>query len=113
MDEDDGGLKPRLVGSGQNRVRYFLESILDPHAVVGFPYQSVTLCLEDGSQVSGIVEAESESAWLMRQQYGTCLLDQHDVLEVLRSQQSFMPDGLLDGLQEREVLELLKFLMTL
>ena len=60
------GWGPRLVGSGQNRVRYFLESILDPHAVVGFPYQSVTLRLKDGSQVSGIVEAESESAWLMR-----------------------------------------------
>ncbi|MEK9949165.1 MAG: PVC-type heme-binding CxxCH protein [Verrucomicrobiales bacterium] len=113
MDEDDGGLGPRLGGSGQNGVRYFLESILDPHAVVGFPYQSVTLRLKDGRQVSGIVEAESESAWLMRQQEGTRLVDQQEVLEVQRSQQSLMPDGLLEGLQEREVLELLKFLMTL
>jgi len=40
-------------------------------------------------------------------------VDQQDVLEVQRSQQSLMPDGLLEGLQEREVLELLKFLMTL
>ena len=68
MDEDDGGLGPRLGGAGQNGVRYFLESILDPHAVSVFPYQSVTLRLKDGRQVSGIVEAESESAWLMRQQ---------------------------------------------
>ena len=52
--------------AGQNGVRYFLESILDPHAVVGFPYQSVTLRLKDGRQVSGIVEAESESAGTFR-----------------------------------------------
>ena len=69
--------------------------------------------MKDGRQVSGIVEAESESAWLMRQQEGTRLVDQQEVLEVQRSQQSLMPDGLLEGLQEREVLELLKFLMTL
>jgi putative heme-binding domain-containing protein len=69
--------------------------------------------LKDGRQVSGIVEAESESAWLMRQQDGTRLVDRQDILEVQRSQQSLMPAGLLDGLQEREVLELLKFLMTL
>ena len=113
MDEDAGGLGPRLGGSGQNGVRYFLESILDPHAVVGFPYQGVILRLKDGSQVSGIAEAESESAWLMRQQDGTRLVDRQDVLEVQRSQQSLMPQGLLDDLQEREVLELLKFLTTL
>ena len=49
----------------------------------------------------------------MRQQDGTRLVDRQDVLEVQRSQQSLMPQGLLDDLQEREVLELLKFLTTL
>jgi len=103
-------LGPDLSGSWRNGVDYFVESIVDPNAVVGVDFQLNLITKRDGTVVSGMVERETETALVVRTPTETLNVPRSDIAarEVLA--QSLMPPGLLDALPEREVVELLMFL---
>jgi len=110
---DDGiRLGPELTGAGKNGIRYFLENIIDPDAVIGADYQMTILETKDGDILSGLVANESPSAVTMRTPTGESIIPKTDIASREKSAKSLMPEGLLDSLSERERLELLKFLTT-
>ena len=46
---DEGArLGPELTGAGQHGVRYFLENVIDPDAVIGTDFQATTIEMKDG-----------------------------------------------------------------
>jgi putative membrane-bound dehydrogenase-like protein len=105
-----GGFGPDLAGAGGNGPEYFLESLLDPNAVVGEDYQVTLLTTRDGGVLSGLVTAETEEAVTLRLVNETRVIEKSALAGRERLETSFMPEGLLDPLSEREVIELLKFL---
>ena len=57
---------PDLAGSGRNGVEYFLESVLDPNAVVGEDYQLTVVLKIDGTVISGLIQEERADALTIR-----------------------------------------------
>lgn len=101
---------PDLTGAGRNGIRYFLENIIDPNAVVGTDFQMTTVEKNDGESLSGLVIQETPSALVLRTVAGEVTVAKSAITQRSLSDRSLMPEGLLDGLNQREQIELLKFL---
>lgn len=104
---------PNLTGSGSNGARYFLENILDPNAVVGDDYALSIVRTKSGQTLSGILDGQSESSITLNTLTGPIIVPRPDIASISKSPQSMMPPGLLATLNERETIELLKYLESL
>src|SRR5205807_5567123 len=108
---DDGVLfGPELTGSAQHGIRYFLENIIDPNAVVGVDFQMTNIETKDGELVSGLLANETETAVTIRTPTEKVTVPKTKIIKRQLSEKSMMPEGLLDSLQPREQIELLKYL---
>lgn len=107
-----GKIGPDLAGSWRNGAGYFIENIVDPNAVVGEDFQMHVIARNDGSVVSGLLESETDAAITIRTASETVVIRKDEVKKRRKTPQSLMPEGLLDTLPEREVIELLKYLTT-
>ena len=68
--------------------------------------------LKDGDVVSGLLIKETPSAVTLRTTVEEVVLARQDIDTLETSMKSMMPEGLLEALQDREQIELLKFLMS-
>jgi putative heme-binding domain-containing protein len=59
-------LGPELTGAGKNGIRYFLENIIDPNAVIGADFQMTTVETKKGDVISGLIVNETQSAITIR-----------------------------------------------
>jgi len=103
---------PDLTGAGKNGIRYFLENIIDPNAVVGADFQMTTVETKQGDMISGLVINETPAAVTIRTTAGETVVAKADLAQRNPSENSLMPEGLLESLTDREQLELLKFLTS-
>jgi putative membrane-bound dehydrogenase-like protein len=104
---------PRLEGTGAKGIEYIVENILDPNAVVGKDFQARNILTADGLVITGVIIDESDSAVTVRTATDTKVIANGDIDEIIVSSNSFMPEGLLKQLTERERIELLMYLMSL
>ena len=111
--EEQNNLAPRLAGSGSKGIEYIVENVLDPNAVIGRDFQARNVLTDEGRVVTGLVAQETESAVTIRTATNRVTIDRDEIEEIRISENSFMPEGLLVPLNDREKLELLKYLMTL
>ena len=110
LDGQGGRLGPDLTGSWRNGLEYFVESIVDPNAVVGADFQLTLLTQRDGSVLSGMVERETETALVVRTVTETLSVPKSQISKRETLDQSLMPPGLLQSLPDREAVELLMYL---
>ena len=110
IGEDGVRLGPELTGAGKHGVRYFLENVIDPDAVVGADFQLTVVETRRGDTVSGVVGGETASAVTLRTTTGPVVVAKADIAKRETSERSLMPEGLLESLPDRERIELLKFL---
>jgi putative heme-binding domain-containing protein len=111
LDGDGGTLGPDLTGSSHNGLDYFLENIVDPNAVVGADYQLNVITKKDGGVVSGMIGSETDTMLVVRTATDTINVPKSDIKERQALEQSMMPAGLLEGVTQREALDLLRFLL--
>ncbi len=111
----DGGanIGPDLTGAGKHGIRYFLENTIDPNAVVGTDYRLTTIATRKGGLISGLIVRETPATLAIHTVAGEVVAAKEDILRRETSENSLMPEGLLESLNDREQLELLKFLMSL
>ena len=67
----------------------------------------------EGRVITGLVETETDSAITIRTATQNVTVAKEDIEEIQVSPNSFMPESLLTPLNDREKLELMKYLMTL
>ena len=105
-------LGPDLTGSHSSGLDYFLESIIDPNAVIGENFQLNIITLNDGKIISGM--PANETADVLTIQTLTEAVDIRKASMNTRQvlDQSMMPPALLESLPEKQVIELLKYLTT-
>jgi putative heme-binding domain-containing protein len=113
-----GGIQgPDLTSAGGRfSVRDMLVAVVEPSKEISDQYQASQFLLEDDSVVVGRV-ANLNGEDLMIQ---TNMLDpgnftnlkRQDIVEVRQSQVSPMPSGLLDTLNEQEILDLMAYLRS-
>ena len=109
-----GNIGPELtaVGSRFNR-RDLLDSILDPSRVIDDKYRNTVFAMKDGANVTGTVERDEAAKLFVRtnpQSPQTTALNKADIVRREASAISPMPPGLLNGLAENQILDLLAFL---
>ncbi len=112
LNGEGGKIGPDLTGSWRNGPAYFLENIIDPNAVVGEQYQLNVITKRDGSALSGMIEQETGTAVTVRTLTESVIVPKNEIKDRQKLAQSLMPPGLLEALPERQVIELLKFLMS-
>jgi putative membrane-bound dehydrogenase-like protein len=105
-------LGPELTGAGKNGIRYFLENIIDSNAVIGADFQMTTIETRGGDVISGLMLGETPSAITLRTITGEIVTAKADITQRQTSEKSLMPEGLLESLNDREQIELLKFLTS-
>jgi putative membrane-bound dehydrogenase-like protein len=105
-------LGPELTGAGKHGIRYYLENVIDPNAVIGTDFQVTTVETKDDETISGLLTGETPSALTVRTTTGETVIPKTTIKQRSTADKSLMPEGLLESLGEREQIELLKFLTT-
>jgi putative heme-binding domain-containing protein len=104
---------PDLTSVGMRFSRQdLLDHIINPSKVIDEKFRAITVELKDGSEVTGQVEGESEATLLLRPplQSEPVQIDKKSIVRRTISTVSPMPEGLLNVLNEEEILDLLAYL---
>jgi len=104
---------PDLTRVGAQRDRqWLLESVLQPSLQMGPEYRPTVIVLEDGRSYTGI-RLLSATYEVLRDNTGQRQIFQRSEIESIRElDQSFMPEGLVYSLTDRELRDLLAFLVS-
>jgi len=112
-NQQNESLAPRLAGSGAKGVAYVAENIINPNAVIGRDYQARIIETTEGRVLTGLIEKETDSSITVRTLTSSETVAKSDIEETKISANSFMPEGLLKTLNDRERIELFKYLLAL
>ncbi|WZO95941.1 c-type cytochrome [Isosphaeraceae bacterium EP7] len=103
---------PDLTGSDRGRADYILENVLDPSASVAADYRVTTLSTVDGRVLSGLVRNRTPEGLVLRTANDRLVIPVQDIEAEKHTNESMMPEGLLDKLTDRELLDLFAYLGT-
>jgi putative heme-binding domain-containing protein len=109
---EGGTLAPELTGSGRSNLDYILENVVDPNAVVWSQYHATYFETRDDRLITGVVRKENESTVTIQTQTGIVTLPRNEIVSRKESNLSMMPEGLLDTLSEKEILDLVAYLQS-
>jgi putative heme-binding domain-containing protein len=116
---EGGSFGPDLSGlAGRFSTRDLLESVVEPSKVISDQYQAVVIRLKDGTVVTGrIINLAGDGMTVNTDMLnpgrgGSANVRKSDIAEMQPSATSMMPAGLLDTMNENEVLDLLAFLLS-
>jgi putative membrane-bound dehydrogenase-like protein len=103
---------PDLTGSGRANLEYLLENIVDPNAIVPEDYRVSELELNDDRSITGLVVGKNEQTITVQTPTEKLTLERSEIEKMRQTSLSLMPEGLLQGLKEDQVCNLIKYLMT-
>jgi putative heme-binding domain-containing protein len=114
LGEQGGRIGPDLSGVGSRFSRvHLIESILEPSRAIAPSFDTIVAALRDGRIVSGVKVAEDERMLTLGDDLGrTHEIAKADIDERQSQAKSTMPDGLEKRLTDRELLDLLTFLLA-
>lgn len=107
---EGGAMGPDLTGRNRADVTTLLRSIVDPAADVPEDGRLSVVTRKDGSIASGIIVSRNEKQLILHGTGGETRVNSGDVANVLTLPSSPMPEGLLNGLDDRELLDLFSYL---
>ena len=107
---EGGKLGPDLTGSGRADLSYVLENVLDPGALVSKEYQLTNVLMKDGRIISGMQRGQNAESMSFDTLSGLISLQRSDVRSLRLTEQSMMPEGLLQGLSDEQVRDLIAYL---
>ena len=109
---EGGKLGPDLTGSGRKDLDYLVRNIVDPSAIVPRDYQMTIVTLKDGQVLSGVVPRGDDKTLTLQSIVETRVLDRSQIAKVEPQPISWMPEGLLQSLEERQVRDLVAYLRS-
>lgn len=108
--DDGGNVGPNLTGSGRVEAEYVLQNLLDPNALVAQDYLTWIVKTKDGRVLSGLIRSETDQTVTVATATEALTLPKSEIASRKQSQQSMMPEGLLQQMSEQELLDLLTYL---
>ncbi|MGE3819626.1 MAG: PVC-type heme-binding CxxCH protein [Isosphaeraceae bacterium] len=91
-----------------------LRSILSPSAAIGYNFRSLIVALDDGRVVNGLPVEDSPDRLVLKTADGQRVIVRPSQVEERQSSDvSLMPEGLVETLEDTEIIDLLTFLATL
>lgn len=117
FDNEGGSAGPDLTGvSGRFGARDLLESIIEPSKVISDQYAAVEIETAQGTIVTGrIVNLHGETININTDMLNPNAIKgvrRKDIESMKTSKVSMMPEGLIDTLNQEEVLDLMAYLMS-
>jgi putative heme-binding domain-containing protein len=114
IGEQGGRIGPDLAGIGSRFSRvHLIESILEPSRAIAPSFETHTVALVDGRVVNGVRIAEDERMLTLGDDQGrTHEIAKSEIDERQAQTKSTMPDGLEKRLNDRELLDLIAFLVA-
>ena len=106
-----GQVGPDLTGSGRDNLDYLLDNIVDPSAVVNADFHMTVVEMKDDRTLNGLIAAKTDRTITLKTQTETVTLERADIQSMRESSLSLMPEGLLEGLSETQVRDLIAYLI--
>ena len=103
---------PELTGADRRNLDYLLENIIHPSSVVPEGYRASVVTMKDERIYNGIVRARTTETVNVETVSEKVTLPMAEVESIQESELSMMPDGLLEGLEEQQVINLIGYLMS-
>jgi putative heme-binding domain-containing protein len=115
--EDGGATGPDLTqAGGRFQVKDLVEAIVEPSKVISDQYRASIVQTADGKVVSGRIVTEDEKRIVVVTDPEDATkfveLKREEIDEIFPATESLMPKGLLDQLNEEEVLDLLAYALS-
>jgi putative heme-binding domain-containing protein len=108
---EGGKVGPDLTGSNRANLDYALLNILDPSAVIAKEYQVTLIRTKDGRVINGIATPGENSVKLLTET-GPVVIPKNEIDRMKQSDLSMMPEGLISGMTEEQVADLIAYLRT-
>ena len=102
---------PDLTGGNRTNIDYLLENIVDPSGVVNRDYRMSIVALSDGRVLNGLVTARDDRTLTLVTPTDRHVIAAEDIDDVTITQQSPMPEGMLDQLSADAIRDLIGYLM--
>lgn len=106
-----GQAGPDLTGSGRSNLDYLLENTVDPSAVVNADYRMSVVDLKDDRTFNALILARTDRTITLRTMTDTLTLEHTEIERIQESTLSLMPEGLLEAMTEKQVRDLIAYLM--
>lgn len=112
MYGEGGKIGPELTGSNRANLDYFLLNVLAPSYDVPEGYRMVTVTSKDGQVFVGNVVEEDATKVVLNMVGQRTVVAQADIRSRQTSKISMMPEGLLNPLQDDQILDLIAYMRT-
>ena len=96
---DDIG--PELTGSNRADIKYLLDNVVDPSALIAKDYVATVFITDDGRTLTGLIRNETDQAVTVVTANEEVVIPKDEIEERQASAASMMPDDLLATLSER------------
>ncbi|MGH7970184.1 MAG: c-type cytochrome, partial [Limisphaerales bacterium] len=103
---------PELTGADRHNLEYLLDNVLDPSAVVPDNYRAWVISMKDDRVLNGIIVSQNEKVVTLQTTSEKVALQRGEIDSMNQSQLSMMPEGLLQGLPDQDVCNLISYLMS-
>ena len=108
-----GELGPDITGANRSNLTYLLDNILDPSGIIQDDYKMVVITTRDGRTFVGNVVSENERQLTLRIVGQNIVLNLSEIQSREVSPNSMMPEGLLENLSDKQVIDLFNYLQTM
>ncbi|MDG1897372.1 MAG: c-type cytochrome, partial [Fuerstiella sp.] len=105
-------IAPDLTGAQRHNLNYLLENIVDPSATVSKNFKLSVVLLEDGRVINGIVLGRTEKTLTLQTAMEQVVIQREEIDEMKEAAISMMPDKLLNVLDDRQIQDLIAYLMS-
>ena len=107
---EGGVLGPHLDGSDRKNLYYLLENLIDPSAVLPQDYRMNVITLKDGRVLSGNITAQTRHTITVAGLDSVEVIPVSEMVKQEQFDQSIMPEGLLQTMNDQDVIDLIAFL---
>ena len=113
LNGEGGMIGPDLTGSNRADLNYLLDNILNPSAVIQDDYKLKIITTRDGRTLTGNIARENDRQLTLRMVGQDTVIDKSTIQSRETVPVSMMPEGLLETLTEKEVIDLVAYLRTM
>ena len=108
--DSGGAVGPDITGANRSDLEYLLQNILFPNAVIPNEYRQTLVETKDGRLISGIVKGQEGGTLVIQTANELVRVAMADIATREQAENSMMPEGLVAGLEEQQVRDLLYYL---
>jgi putative heme-binding domain-containing protein len=109
---EGAAIGPDLTGGGRANLNYLLENIVDPSAIVPADYRVSEVELKDGRDLTALVVAKTDHSLTLQTPTEKFTVERGEVVNLRQTKISLMPEGLLQGMKDAEICNLIAYLMA-